>query len=101
VAGVLNLEKLVLPEDNQIYSINIEGSPNITSTNVDEIINKVYQSAVNYNIVNGHFALSVSLNPVEPYDLVGPPSAEALSQLYSLKGDYGWSIFPVEYFGGP
>ena len=87
-----DLISLLLPTENMITSIEINGPNLITTAEVDKIIDKVYRSAVSRNEMNGTFVARDYFLPSEK--LVGPPSASGLAKLRRLRDTYNWTITP-------
>lgn len=93
LSGLENMKALYLPEEHLINELLIEGPNGLTTAAVDRVISDLYENTAKRNITNGVLSL-----PARWYEwdeqFVGPPSAEAMSRLQSLKEDYGWTIIP-------
>ena len=91
IAGIPQLEQLLLPPTHNISFILVHGPNLLNTADIDGIINSIYTNAVANTTHGGVFGLSVNwAGEVEP--LIGPPSPAALAQLVELRDDYGWEI---------
>lgn len=91
--NIQQLDSLILPTEHFINYIDISGPSNLSAASVDDVIDKVYQVAVQQNIINGYFRLSEHLNqPVGPP--IGPPSSASVTKLSELRNTYSWQITP-------
>jgi hypothetical protein len=91
IAGVPELEKIILPATHNIDFAIVSG-PNLFNTAaIDHIINSIYTNAVADGTHGGVFGLRESWADEET-PLLGPPSPAALAQLDELRTVYGWSI---------
>jgi hypothetical protein len=91
IAGVPDLERIILPATHNIDFILVSG-PNLFNTAaIDEIINSIHTNAVAGGIHNGVFGLRESWADEET-PLLGPPSAAGLVQLDELRTLYGWNV---------
>jgi hypothetical protein len=88
---LLELEQLILPTDHYLRNIALTGQNNLTSDDINYIINDIYNNAVEKNINTG-FRLFQLYD--ETGQFAGPPSAEAIEQLRQLRDVYGWNIQP-------
>jgi hypothetical protein len=91
IAGIAELEELILPSTHDIDFI-ISAGPNLFTTPViDAIINSIYTNAVEDNIHGGVFGLQANWADNES-GYVGSPSAPARAQLDELRTTYGWNV---------
>lgn len=92
-AGDRILHHVLLPTANTISYMDIQGPNDLSAAEVDDIIQKIHDSAVLWNTRNGRFLLDK--NWAIPTNLmVGPPSSTSVEMLRDLKENYGWSILP-------
>jgi hypothetical protein len=96
--GVPELKKVILPKRHRIPYINVSGPNQISTKEIDDIINNVYDNAVKGKVFGGSIELEklIYLNDGdEGYgELVGPPSPAAIDKLVELRDVYGWRISP-------
>lgn len=91
IAGIVELEALILPATHDIDFI-ISAGPNLFTTPViDAIINSIYTNAVADNVHGGEFGLQANWADNES-GLVGSPSLAARTQLNDLRTIYGWNV---------
>src|SRR5262249_34923886 len=82
------LEDVILPESPRLRIVDTFGPSKLTNAAIDHIVDVTYQSAVQFDIHEGHFGYKG--NPLQ-----GPsPSADRLVKLNALHNDYGWDLFP-------
>lgn len=86
-------ETLIAP-DNILRSVSIDGPNNFTTASLDAFVNVLYQSVVESGRTEGYISLYALWYEYEDDTMIGPPSAEALIKLRSLRDDYGWTIAP-------
>lgn len=94
MTGLHELEELLLPDENSIYYIDISGPNLITTSGIDQIINKIYATAVMNNVMNGGFQLNKQWYPPFTGEAVGPPSEAGIMKLRELRDSYNWSVLP-------
>lgn len=98
LTDLVQMERLILPVEAPMWLVDISGPNQLSVAAIDEIVNAVYQSAVLHSEQSGRFLLYANWTdastPQAPHPMVGPPSAEALTQLRALRDTYGWSIAP-------
>lgn len=92
-AGDRILHHVLLPTANTISYMDIEGPIDLSTAEVDDIIQKVHDSAVLRNTRNGRFLLDKNW-AIPTNEMVGPPSSISVEMLRDLKENYGWSIVP-------
>ena len=91
IAGIEELEELILPATHDIDFIIVSGPNLFTTPVIDAIINSIYTNAVADNIHGGVFGLQVNWADDES-GLVGSPSVAARLQLDELRTTYGWNV---------
>lgn len=91
IAGIEELEQLILPATHDIDFIICSGPNLFTTPVIDAIINSIYTNAVADNIHGGIFGLQVNWAD-ENSGLVGSPSLAARMQLNELRTTYGWTV---------
>jgi hypothetical protein len=92
--GVQRLENLILPASNKIRGIDIAGTNQLSTANVDHIIARVHDSVVR-SPRTGFFGLPASWAQEEgDMSMAGPPSSNSINKLRKLKRKYGWNIYP-------
>jgi hypothetical protein len=95
LAGMQDLETVILPKRHNISTITIDGPFNFDATDIDGIIENIYNNAVAKNITGGMFTLYREWYQEEgDYGMIGPPSPTSMEMLNTLKTMYGWSIYP-------
>jgi hypothetical protein len=93
--GLMNLQTLILPENHEIRFIEVDGDNQLNTEDIDAIINNIYTNSSAANIREGTFGLRASwAQPEDDLGMVGPPSAETMVLLQSLRDDYGWLVNP-------
>lgn len=91
IAGIEELEELILPATHNIDFIICSGPNLFTTPVIDAIINSIYTNAVADNIHGGVFGLQVNWADSES-GLVGSPSVAARLQLDELRTTYSWDV---------
>ncbi|UII30797.1 hypothetical protein LVD17_21110 [Fulvivirga ulvae] len=94
MAGIPQLEELILPDINFINNIMVSGPNLLNTTDIDDIVDKVYQNAVLNDEMNGYFIYSLIWYN-ETGAPIGPPSGSSLAKLAELRDLYGWNILPA------
>ena len=95
LAGMQQLEKLILPKHHNISHIYLDGPFKFDSEDVDGIIDNIYANAVAKNITGGRITLYREWYQEEgDMSMVGPPSASSIEKLHTLKNTYGWEVTP-------
>lgn len=95
--GLRDLETLILPETHGLKFLEVDGDNNLDSEDVNAIINNIYTNVSARNLREGVLGLRASWAQEETdMSMIGPPSAESLILLESLKNDYGWTVHPSE-----
>jgi len=91
VEGIPQLKHVVLPVTHHIFDMNINGSNQLSTDEVDAIIHSLLLSASTTR--PGTFRFDRSFE--EPtYLLVGPPSPVGIRDLTYLKVLYRWTLIP-------
>jgi hypothetical protein len=91
--GVPELKHVLLPASNKISYLNIDGPNQISTTDVDAIIEKIHSAATLLNTQDGHFELDQSWM-IPTNIMVGPPSPASVDMLQDLRNNYNWTILP-------
>lgn len=86
------LEKIIIPENNVITSLSIPGPNQINTSTLEQIVSKIYESAIQNNRQEGYIGLSIEGEDNLP--VTGPPSEYTLVQLRYLKKNLNWYIYP-------
>jgi hypothetical protein len=95
--GLRDLETLILPETNSLTFLEVDGDNRLNTDDVDAIINNIYTNASSANRREGVLGLRASWAQAEDdMTMIGPPSAESLILLESLRDEYGWIVHPSE-----
>ena len=98
LTNVNELEQVILPKRHTISTVAISGPNQMTTAEVDYVIESVYTNAVKGKIYNGAFSVAdvFHLNEGdEGYgELVGPPSPSSVTMLRTLQNEYGWDVTP-------
>jgi hypothetical protein len=94
LSGLETLTDLILPPVNVIRNISIDGNTKLSTSIVDRIIARVYDS-VKSSPRAGSFNLSAVLYEDPATQMVGPPSSYSVNKLRILQNTYGWTINPV------
>lgn len=98
--GLRDLQTLILPETNSLKFLEVDGDNQLNTEDVDAIINNIYTNASSANRREGVLGLRASWAQAEDdMSMIGPPSAESLILLESLRNDYGWIVHPSESSG--
>lgn len=84
------LEQIILPAGLELKALDIVGPNNLTTHDMDGVIDIVYQSALQYNTQDGYF----QLHDLFTNEMVGPPSAAGLVKLAILRDEYSWFVKP-------
>ena len=88
----LSLEKIILPEDHMIRSIDLDGNTFTTSA-FDDLISNLYENAIRNNYSAGlSFAASWYQEP-EDESTIAPVSQASLEKMAVMQ-TYGWSFYP-------
>ncbi|WP_375579765.1 hypothetical protein ABWH96_01415 [Marivirga tractuosa] len=93
VANNAELEKIIFKDNNVIKTLLIEGCVQISTTNLDEIINPIYNSVIASGRTDG--VISINDYPWGTETTIGPPSADAWTKFSVLENDYNWTIITV------
>ncbi|AYB32618.1 hypothetical protein [Chryseolinea soli] len=92
-AGDRKLHHVSLPLANMISYMDIQGPGDLSTAEVDDIIQKIHDSVTLWNTRNGRFLLDK--NWASPTNgMVGPPSPSSVEMLRDLKENYGWQVLP-------
>ncbi len=91
VGGNSNLEDIILSENNEVKDLSLFGPNQIKTEDLEEIISKVYGSAIENNRHRGNISLSTRDNDGT---FIGPPSNTTLEHLRILKQNYNWYLEP-------
>jgi hypothetical protein len=95
LAGMQQLERLILPKRHNINQINLDGPFKFDTEDIDGIIDNIYANTVAKNIMGGRITLYREWYQEEgDMGMVGPPSAAAIEKLNKLKNIYGWEVTP-------
>jgi hypothetical protein len=95
LAGMQDLETLILPKRHNIRMITLDGPFKFDTSDVDEIVDNIYKNAVAQHITGGYFTLYREWYQEEgDFSMIGPPSAASMEKLNALKNNYGWTIGP-------
>lgn len=89
-----NMGEILIAPDNILRTVSIDGPNNFTTASLDAFVNTLYQSVVESGRTEGYISLYAIWYEYEDDTMIGPPSAEALTKLRSLRDDYGWTIAP-------
>jgi hypothetical protein len=88
----LTLERIILPENHMIRSIDLDGNI-FTSNAFDDLISNLYENAMRNNYAGGlSFAASWYQEP-EDESTIAPVSQSSLEKMAVMK-TYGWSFYP-------
>jgi hypothetical protein len=91
-----NMETLILPETHQITFIEIDGTNQLDTDDVEAFVNNMYSNAVAGNLREGLIGMTAYWAQGEDdYTMVGPPSPGAIAKLETLRDSYGWNIRPI------
>ncbi len=93
VSNSASLKQIKLKNNNSVMFLLIEDCHNISTADLDEIINPVYNSVVASGRMNG--VISISNLPDAEQPTVGPPSENVWTKLSILENDYNWTINTV------
>ena len=91
--GVPELKHILLPALNKILHLTINGPNQISTADVDDIIEKIHSAVVLQNTQGGHFGLDQSWM-IPTNIMVGPPSPASVDMLQDLRNNYNWTILP-------
>ena len=98
LTNVNELTRVILPKHHRISSVSISGPNEMTTAEVDYVIESIYTNAIKGGIYNGAFSVAdvFHLNEGdEGYgELVGPPSPSSVDMLRTLQNEYGWDVTP-------
>lgn len=89
-----DMSEILIAPDNTLQFISIDGPNNFTTATLDAFVNSLYQSVVTSGRTEGYLSLYAIWYEYEDNTMIGPPSADALTKLRSLRDDYGWAISP-------
>ncbi|GAA0190183.1 hypothetical protein GCM10009122_51470 [Fulvivirga kasyanovii] len=93
MAAIPQMKELILPDVNFIKYFLINGSTQLNTANIDDIINKIHQNAVLNNEMDGQFFYGSDW-VADSGDPIGPPSASSVAKLTELRDTYNWTILP-------
>ncbi|HEY5747771.1 MAG TPA: PKD domain-containing protein [Chryseolinea sp.] len=91
--GVPELKHVLLPDLNHVSFIDIDGPNQISTADVDAIIEKIHSAATVLNTLDGRFELDQSWM-IPTNIMVGPPSPASVDMLQDLRNNYNWTILP-------
>jgi len=80
----------IIQSNNILRVIDVAGPNSLDAADINDIIDKVYTSAIQRNAHNG--ALNVSANYFPGRPLIGPPSPQSEAKLKTLAEDYNWWV---------
>jgi hypothetical protein len=88
----LQLKTIILPQNSVIQYLDVNGPNQMTTADVDNLIDQVYAGAV-ANRVPGTFFMYNTQNMPDS-GLLGPPSPDRIDKLRELRDTYSWFIRP-------
>jgi hypothetical protein len=95
LAGLRQLERIILPADHRITFIAFEGENKMTTASVDAVVANLYTNIVRNSTMSGLLIWAGNWIREEDDDtILGPPSATALAQAKVMKEQYKWSLSP-------
>jgi hypothetical protein len=98
LAGVQNLEQVILPEDHRIMAFDVSGPNSLVTSGIDAIIDNLYANVVNHNIRNGQLYLSPDWHNVPTsLDMIGFPSPTAVAKVYTIHDTFHWQVNPIDF----
>lgn len=88
--GPGNLEDIIIPNDANIYLLELVGNINVKQESFDELINDLH-----HQITNNPRSGDLLFNRLESVDLpIVDPSPETIEKLLELKNTYHWYMVP-------
>lgn len=98
LTNVNELRQVILPKHNRISTMSISGPNEMTTAEVDYVIENIYKNAVKGRVYNGAFSVADVFHLHEGDEgfgeLVGPPSPSSVIMLKTLQDQYGWDVTP-------
>jgi hypothetical protein len=88
------VEKIILPSEHNLSFVSLRDSHNLTTEDVDGMIENLYANARTRKIVNGDLNISKYLPETNTTVLLGPPSAAGLEKARYLRDVLSWQVKP-------
>jgi hypothetical protein len=89
---IAQLKQVLLPLNTILRFIDVGGPNQMTTTDIDNVIDQVYTGALANQTTIGRFFLNGKSSPGS--GAVGPPSPTGWAKLGDLQNNYGWEIQP-------
>ena len=90
-----DVQSIILPGTHNLSWVDLFGL-DLTTADVDGVIDNIYKNTVSKKITNGTFGLAVDDGDENVQNaMMGPPSASSLRKLRELQDSYGWTIHPA------
>jgi hypothetical protein len=95
--GMRSLQNLILPETHNLVFLEVDGENGLDSNDINAIIQNIYTNTSASGRREGVFGVRGTWYQDEgDMTMIGPPSAESIELLNSLRNDFGWYVHPSE-----
>jgi hypothetical protein len=90
-----DVQSIILPRTHNLSWVDLFGL-DLTTADVDGVIDNIYKNTLSKKITNGTFGLAVDEGDENAEGaMMGPPSTSSLRKLRELQDSYGWTIHPA------
>ncbi len=86
-----SMKSFTIPQTNKLKFLILE-EMDLTTEEIDKVINDLYQNVTAHNIMEGEFRLSKIAEDGSSYEYIGPPSEDGLAKLDILANYYLWNV---------
>jgi hypothetical protein len=88
------LHTVIPPPNHAIATINLDGCPAFTTSTFDELISRLYQTAITTRERGGLSFAESWYQEYEDESTIVPVSAASREKMLIMKNTYGWGFYP-------